>query len=92
LQNGFRYFVIVATSDGSYSTAYTTPTTTNINVTGYGNTAYGTAQTYGGQTYAFSFPTPSMTIICFKEKPEFQATIFDAEIASRSLRAQLGIR
>lgn len=92
LQNGFKYFVIAGASNDSYSATYTTPTTTNVNVTGHGNTTYGTAQTYGGQAYAFSFPTPSMTIICFKEKPSFQATIYDAEIVSNSLRSQLGVR
>ena len=92
IEHGFKYFVIGATSDDSYSSSYTTPTTTNINVTSYGNTAYGTAQTYGGQTYIFQFPTPSMTITCFKEKPSFQATIYDAEMATKSLRAQLGVK
>jgi hypothetical protein len=92
LQHSFRFFIIGATSNDSYSSSYTTPTTTTAQVTSYGNTAYGTANTYGGQTYTFNFPTPSMTITCFAEKPQFQATIYDAAIVSRSLRAQLGIK
>jgi hypothetical protein len=92
LQHGFKYFVIGALSDDSRTTTYTTPTTTNVSVTGYGNTAYGTAQTYGGQTYHFRLPTPTMTITCFKEKPSFQTTIYDAEMVSNSLRAQLGAK
>ncbi|MES2294309.1 MAG: hypothetical protein V4527_13485 [Pseudomonadota bacterium] len=93
LQHGFRYFVIVATANDTYSSSYTAPTTTQMNITRTGPyTASGTAETYGGQTYNFTFPTPSMTITCFKEKPPFQATVYDAEFASKSLRAELGIK
>ena len=92
IQHGFKYFVIGATSDDSYSSSYRTPTTTNVNVTSYGNTASGTVQSYGGQTYTFHFPTPSMTITCFKEKPLFQTTVYDAEIVSKSLKAQFGVQ
>ena len=92
IQHGFKYFVIGATSDNSYSSSYRTPTTTNVNVTSYGNTASGTVQSYGGQTYTFHFPTPSMTITCFKEKPLFQTTVYDAEIQFKSLKAQLGVQ
>ena len=92
IQHGFKYFVIGATSDNSYSSSYRTPTTTNVNVTSYGNTASGTVQSYGGQTYTFHFPTPSMTITCFKEKPLFQTTVYDAEIVFKSLKAQLGVQ
>ena len=92
IEHGFKYFVIGATSDDSYSSSYTTPTTTNINVISYGNTANGTAQIYGGQTYTFHFPTPSMTITCFKEKPTFQTMSYDVEIVIKSLRAKLGVK
>lgn len=92
IEHGFKYFVIGATSDDSYSSSYTTPTTANVNFTSYGNTVNGTAQTYGGQTYNFHFPTPSITITCFKEKPTFQTTIYDAETVSKSLRARLGVK
>lgn len=92
LQNGFKYFAIITASSDSHSMAYTTPTTTSANITSYGNTTYGTSQTYGGQTYFFSFPTPSLTIVCFKEKPPLQTTVYDAEIASASLRKQLGVK
>jgi len=91
MQHGFKYFIIGSMSNDSRSALYTTPSTTNINMSSYGNTAYGTAQTYGGQTYVFQFPTPSMTITCFKEKPALQTTIYAAEIVSKSLRAQLGV-
>jgi len=91
-QHGFKYFIVGATADHSYSASYTTPTTTNVNVTAYGNTAYGTANTYGGQTYTFHFPTPSMTITCFKEKPAMQTTVYDAELVAQSLRKELNVK
>lgn len=91
-QHGFKYFIVGASSNDVQSSTYTTPTTTNVHVNSYGNNAYGTAQTYGGQTYTFSFPTPSMTITCFTEKPAFQGMTYDAEIVSKSLKAQLGIQ
>ena len=91
LERGFKYFIIGATADHSYSAGYTTPSTTTLNATSYGNTVYGTAQTTGGQTYVFNFPTPSMTITCFSEKPALNGTVYDAAITSRSLRSKLGI-
>ena len=86
LQHGFKYFIVGATEDYSHSSSYTTPTTTSVNVTVYGNNVYGTANTYGGQTYVFNFPAPSMTITCFKEKPLLQGTVYEAELVSKSLR------
>jgi hypothetical protein len=92
LEHGFRYFIIGATADHSYSTSYTAPKNTNVNVTSNGNTAYGTAKTYGGQTYNFNFPTPSMTTTAFKEKPTLQGTIYDAALVSKSLRKELDVK
>lgn len=92
LQHGFRYFIIGATADYSYSASFTTPKTTNVNLSTYGNSASGTATTYGGQTYNVQFPTPSMTITGFREKPALQGTVYDAELVSRSLKASLGIK
>lgn len=92
LQHGYRYFVIVAEKDDTYSSSYTGPTTTQFNAQRTGNMITGTAESYGGQTYNFTFPTPSMTITCFKEKPPFQATVYDAEVASKSLKAELGVK
>ncbi|BCM78249.1 CC0125/CC1285 family lipoprotein [Aeromonas caviae] len=91
LERGFKYFIIGSTADHSYSAGYTTPSTTTLNATSYGNTIYGTAQTTGGQTYVFNFPTPSMTITCFSDQPALNGTVYDAAITSRSLRAKLGI-
>jgi hypothetical protein len=90
-QHGFKYFVIGESVNEIRAGTYTTPTTTNLQISRYGNTAYGNAQTYGGQTYMFSFPTPSMTITCFTGKPIIQATVYDADIVIKSLKSQLGV-
>jgi hypothetical protein len=49
LANGFKYFVVGSASDDSRTGSFTTPTTTNVTLTSYGNTTTGTAQTHGGQ-------------------------------------------
>ena len=92
LANGFKYFVIGVASDDSRAGSFTMPTTTNINLTSYGSTTTGTAQTYGGQTFLFSFPTPSFTFTCFTERPAFQSTIYDASLISKSMRKTYGIK
>lgn len=88
LENGFKYFVVVSSEDYSRDMSYTTPVTTTANVTAFGNAAYGTAQTYGGQTFLVTLPTPSLTIICFKEKPAIGGMVYDASIISQSLRSK----
>jgi len=92
LQRGYKYFIIVSSDDNTYSTTYTTPSTTNLTANLYGNTITGTTQTYGGQTYKFYFPTPSLTFVMFKKKPLLKTAIYDAEITSQSIKIQLGIK
>jgi hypothetical protein len=92
LEKGFKHFVIVDSADQSYGMNYTTPTTTTVNVTGNKFGAIGTAQTYGGQTFYVAFPTPVLTILAFKEKPQISGMVYDAATTSRSLRAQLNIK
>ena len=90
VENGFRYFVIVESEKGSKVGAYTTPTTSNTTGSAYGsgNYAYGnaTTTTYGGQTYFISKPRATNTILCFKEKPEINGLVFDAEFVAKSIR------
>src|SRR5882724_6813468 len=92
LANGFKYFVIGVASEDSRTGSFTTPTTTSVNLTSYGNTTTGTAQTSGGQTFFFSFPAPSFTFTCFTERPTFQVTIYDASLIAKSMRKTYGIR
>jgi hypothetical protein len=92
LGNGFKYFVIGVASEDSRTGSFTMPTTTKVNLTSYGNTTTGTAQTYGGETFLFSFPAPSLTFTCFVEKPLLQTTIYDASMISKSMRKTYGIK
>lgn len=95
LENGFRYFVVVDSEKHSQVGAYTTPTTsrTTWNIHGYGNTAYlsATTTTQGGQTYFVSKPRAANTILCFKEKPEINGLVFDAEFVTKSIKEKYGI-
>lgn len=68
--NGYDYFTIIDAQQYTTNSTYTTPTQTKAKVSVYGNTAYGSSTTYGGQTYNISKPSNTNTIICFKEKPE----------------------
>ena len=89
---GFSFFVVVAEADNSSAMAYTTPTTTTATVTSTGNTARATAQTYGGQTFLISFPTPSLTILCFKDKPAINGLVYEAVVVAQSMKAQYRVR
>lgn len=95
LENGFRYFVIVESEKDSKVGAYTTPSTsyTTGSAYGYGNYAYGSAttSTYGGHTYFISKPRATNTILCFKEKPEVNGLVFDAEFVADAIRRKYGI-
>lgn len=95
LENGFRYFVIVESEKGSKVGAYTTPTTSHTTGSAYGsgNYAYGSATTTtsGGQTYFISRPRATNTILCFKEKPEINGLVFDAEFVAKSIKQKYGL-
>jgi uncharacterized protein YceK len=89
LENGFRYFAVVdERSSSSYGT-YTTPTTTTASVNAYGNSAYGTTTTTGGQSFLITKPSSTNLIMCFKDKPE--GFVFDAQFVAKSLREKFGL-
>ncbi|UYG05742.1 hypothetical protein OCT51_10405 [Halomonas sp. LR3S48] len=95
IENGYRYFVIVDAERYSQTGAYTTPTTSHTtgSVYGSGHYAYGSATTTttGGQTYFYSKPRSSNTIIMFREQPELDGLVYDAEFVARSIREKHGI-
>lgn len=95
LENGYRYFAIIDANSYTSHSTYTTPTTsyTTGSAYGYGNYAYGSAttRTTGGQTYNFSKPSSSNTIVCFKEKPESVFT-YNAEFIYKNIRQKYGIK
>lgn len=96
LENGYKYFVILGENSDVQASTYITPTTANTQgsivsttpvATGGGVTVVGNSAAYssttsysGGETYHINKPSASMTIKCFKEKPENIPTItYDAE-------------
>jgi hypothetical protein len=95
LQGEYKYFVVMEQNSYTQDSSYTTPITSNTtaNAYGYGNSAYGNATTtsYGGQTFITSKPNASMTIICFKEKPE-NAFSYNAEFIYGNLSRKYGIQ
>ncbi|CAG8868684.1 CC0125/CC1285 family lipoprotein [Pseudomonas fluorescens] len=92
LQNGFAYFVIANMADNSSGANYVAPTTTQATATIVGNTGYGTATTYGGQSFFFTYPNTTNTIVCFKEKPAIQGLVYEAKFVVASLKAKHGIK
>lgn len=105
LENGFTYFTIVDAKQynktGSYTTStrsktnLSTSTSGSVNVIGnnaiYNSNTQGvaTTTTSGGQTYNFSKPRTSNTIVCFKNKPDGFA--YNATFLSKSLKEKYGI-
>ena len=69
LQNGFNYFVIVATGESVKTTAYTTPENSNGQLDNYLQDVGYEATVVGTNTYHHADPGAINTIVCFKEKP-----------------------
>ncbi len=96
LQSGFSYFIITSSDEKSESSSYTTPSTsttkTRVNV--YGNSAYGNSKTttQGGQTYYISKPSATNLIVCFKEKPEVDALVYNAKFILKSIKEKYNIQ
>lgn len=90
LENGFPYFVIVSSEKDTSVSSYTSPSTSHstISAHGSGRHMYGNAitTTYGGQTYYFSKPSATNRIICFKEMPETDALVLEAQFVVNSIR------
>jgi len=89
VENGYDYFIILERADTAKHSTYTAPARTTyqgtIQSSSYGRgmlpsyQTYGTATTYGGQTYHFSKPVSECVIKCFKgKKPENMLNAFDA--------------
>lgn len=91
LQNGYTYFAVTFASKNVSTTTYATASQTTTEINFYGNTAYATSQTTPGQTYTQKRPVIEMTIICFKEKPQTDATLFTAKFLSASIKKKYGM-
>lgn len=100
LQKGFRFFGLADSRSSTSLSAYRTPTqtTTNMSFMGFGNTAYGTAQstTTGGQTMFISKPSSTNLVVMFSERPRGGGMIFDAQFICDSIgpkyKATCGIK
>ena len=90
-ENGFKFFNIVNQNNDVSNTSFTTPsssvTTGNINSYGQVN-AYTT--NYGGQTYNFSKPSTSNTILLHKTKPT-RGISYEADFIIRSIKTKYGL-
>lgn len=84
LNHGYKYFVIIDAKEYTKQSTYTTPITTTGSTSLYGNTAYGSYTTRGGQTFLTAKPASSNTILCYNEKPE--GFSYNAEFIVRSIR------
>ena len=96
ITHGYEYFVILESNSYLSTSTYTTPTQTRTTgeVGFYGNSAYGTSRTtaFGGQTYYIRKPRVSLMIMCFKEKPDIEATVFNARFLSDSINGKYDIK
>jgi hypothetical protein len=95
MQNGFRFFVLASSNSASDYSTYTTPTTstTTANAYGSGGYAYGTANTttYGGQTYLVSKPSTTNTVVMFKDRPQVNGVVYDANFLCNTLGSKLTV-
>jgi len=91
LQNGYTYFAVTSASKNVSRSSYTTESQTTTDIPFYGNSAYATSHTTPGQTYTQEKPIIEFTIICFKEKPQTDATVFNAKFLSKSIRQKYGM-
>jgi len=92
IENGYSYFVVLEGEAMIDRSSYTTPIQSNTTgqVYGYG---YSSQTIYsGGQTINISKPSVSMTIRCFKTKPDdFEGIIYDAEAVRANMRRNYGM-
>ena len=96
MEAGFNHFIIVDTEEYSKKGQYKTPTTSRTTGTVTGGSGYAsgnaTTRTTGGQTYTISKPRALNTIVCFKEKPELDALVYNAQFIIKSIKQKYNIQ
>ncbi len=94
MEHGYSYYVIIDEDAYTSTGSYTTPqsSTTRLDTFTFGNVTSGTAKTYyhGGETYTFSKPQLTNTIVCFKEKPAGVMS-YSAKFVVKSIREKYGL-
>lgn len=95
LEYGYKYFVIIDSSNLTVNDSYTTPLRSHSIGSAYssGNYIYGNAitTTSGGETYTIAKPGLVNTIICITEKPE-KVFAYDAEFIFRKITQKYEIQ
>jgi hypothetical protein len=91
LSHGYRYFAIVNEANSTSVSSITLPgqSYTSLSISGYGDSAYGTAvTTYDPPTtIPISKPNSGLLIRCFVERPK-SGYVFDARFLSHSIRTK----
>lgn len=88
LENGYKYFVIIDSEKYTKKEVYAVPKSSYTTGSAYGATTV----TSGGQTFIYSKPSSTNTIICFKEKPKTDGMVYDAEFIVKSIKDKYGIK
>ncbi len=95
LDKGFKYFAVADSAQDAKTMLYNTGGTSHTSgtVSTFGNTSYGSFNTYssGSTTIPIIKPRSSYTIFCFSEKPEANVLIFDATFLAKSLCEKYGL-
>jgi len=76
LGHGFRYFVIVKSGEKSETSLHTAQATMYTDKS----------------IYTISKPSATNTILCYKEKPDVNGVVFDAEFVARSIRQKYSLK
>jgi hypothetical protein len=96
LDGGYQYFIILNSEKYVENGSYTSPKTynTTFQANTFGNQTYGNAYTRsnGGNTIYFQRPSTDNTIQCFKDKPNLNTVIYEAEFISKSIKTKYDIR
>lgn len=97
VKTGYRYFGFASTAVRSNPGGVITTTgysTTTGSASIYGNTIYGNASTvsYPGSSYAWTFPTANNTVVMFREKPQADTMIYDAQFICESIGVKYKVK
>ncbi len=89
LANKFTHFAFSESNTSSALSSYTAPVTatTNASANVFGNSVYGSAKTTysGGGTTFISRPTANNVVVMFKEQPNLNGMVYDANFVCNSL-------
>lgn len=96
-KNGYRYFAFAsggvrANPGGVVTSPGYSMTSGSASI--YGNTISGSSTTFTapGSAYAWTFPTANNTVVMFREKPQVEAMIYDAQFICESLGTKYKVK